>query len=129
MSDRERWIVYPLLFLALGAALRDKLAKKSVTEHLVCKQLTVVDENDLPVAQIVGLPSEEGGASTARLLVRGQVVADQVVASSAPKQPAPAAGTFTLDQLFRLLQQAGVRVTPGPAPKPAEPPGLGEPTP
>lgn len=25
MSDRERWIVYPLLFLALGAALRDKV--------------------------------------------------------------------------------------------------------
>ena len=26
MSERERWIVYPLLFFALGAALRDKLA-------------------------------------------------------------------------------------------------------
>ncbi len=25
MSTRERWIVYPLLFLALGVALRDKL--------------------------------------------------------------------------------------------------------
>jgi hypothetical protein len=25
MSTRERWIVYPLLFLALGAALRDKV--------------------------------------------------------------------------------------------------------
>ena len=24
MSTRERWIVYPLLFLALGTALRDK---------------------------------------------------------------------------------------------------------
>jgi len=28
MSTRERWIVYPLLFLALGAALRDKLIGK-----------------------------------------------------------------------------------------------------
>ena len=26
MTERERWIVYPLLFLALGAALRDKLS-------------------------------------------------------------------------------------------------------
>ena len=25
MTERERWIVYPLLFLALGALLRDKL--------------------------------------------------------------------------------------------------------
>jgi len=27
MSDRERWIVYPLLFLALGVALRDKFTR------------------------------------------------------------------------------------------------------
>ena len=27
MSDRERWIVYPLIFLALGVALRDKLTR------------------------------------------------------------------------------------------------------
>ena len=27
MSDRERWIVYPLLFLALGVALRDKVTR------------------------------------------------------------------------------------------------------
>lgn len=27
MSDRERWIVYPLLFLALGVSLRDKLTQ------------------------------------------------------------------------------------------------------
>src|SRR4051812_8581888 len=26
MSDRERWIVYPLLFLSLGASLRSKVA-------------------------------------------------------------------------------------------------------
>jgi hypothetical protein len=27
MSDRERWIVYPLIFLALGVALRDKITR------------------------------------------------------------------------------------------------------
>jgi hypothetical protein len=27
MSDRERWIVYPLIFLALGVVLRDKLTR------------------------------------------------------------------------------------------------------
>jgi hypothetical protein len=31
MTERERWIVYPLLFLALGAALRDKLVDRTTT--------------------------------------------------------------------------------------------------
>ena len=29
MSERERWIIYPLLFLAISAALKDKLVKPS----------------------------------------------------------------------------------------------------
>ena len=32
MTERERWIVYPLLFLALGAALRDKLSEHTKTQ-------------------------------------------------------------------------------------------------
>ena len=43
MNDRERWIVYPLLFLALGAALRDKLAKQTSAKQIVCEQLYLVD--------------------------------------------------------------------------------------
>lgn len=43
MSDRERWIVYPLLFLALGSALRDKLFKVTSTKQLRCEQLVLVD--------------------------------------------------------------------------------------
>lgn len=31
MTTRERWIVYPLLFLALGVALRDKMLPPSAT--------------------------------------------------------------------------------------------------
>ncbi len=53
MSTRERWIVYPLLFLALGAALRDKFvppsslragkveAQQMEIEKLRCGQLEV----------------------------------------------------------------------------------------
>ena len=44
MTERERWIVYPLLFLALGAALRDKLFDSTTTKSIVCQELTVVDE-------------------------------------------------------------------------------------
>src|SRR6185312_11083483 len=44
MTERERWIVYPLLFLALGAALRDKLIDRTTTKSIVCQELSIVDE-------------------------------------------------------------------------------------
>jgi hypothetical protein len=44
MSERERWIVYPLLFLALGAALRDKLVDRTTTKSIVCQDLTILDD-------------------------------------------------------------------------------------
>ena len=47
MTERERWVVYPLLFLALGAALRDKLIDRTITKSIVCQELNVVDEEPL----------------------------------------------------------------------------------
>ena len=35
MSERERWVVYPLLFLALGVALRDKMLKRVDTDSMI----------------------------------------------------------------------------------------------
>jgi hypothetical protein len=49
MSDRERWIVYPLLFLAIGMSLREKIPP---TKRVVTKKFVVVDDNDLPVVEI-----------------------------------------------------------------------------
>ena len=49
MSQRERWMVYPLLFLALGVSLRDKLIPPQVRALSVesisvrCAQLEVRD--------------------------------------------------------------------------------------
>jgi hypothetical protein len=48
MSERERWIVYPLLFLALGAALRDKFTRQVMTDRLhaaqiSCEHLEIID--------------------------------------------------------------------------------------
>jgi hypothetical protein len=45
MSERERWVVYPLLFLALGASLRDKLIDRTTSRVIVCQELQVVDED------------------------------------------------------------------------------------
>jgi hypothetical protein len=45
MNERERWVVYPLLFLALGAALRDKLIDQTISKRIVCQELTIVDDD------------------------------------------------------------------------------------
>jgi len=50
MTERERWIVYPLLFLALGASLRDKLFDLTSSKRIVCEQL-IVASNDRPGRQ------------------------------------------------------------------------------
>jgi hypothetical protein len=44
MTERERWVVYPLLFLALGAALRDKLVDRTIAKSIYCQELAIVDE-------------------------------------------------------------------------------------
>ena len=50
MSERERWVVYPLLFLALGVALRDKLLHRIELLHhvesreIVCRDLRIVGD-------------------------------------------------------------------------------------
>ena len=46
MSERERWIVYPLLFFALGAALRDKLFQHVESKEILCESLKIVDRED-----------------------------------------------------------------------------------
>ncbi|NOY41807.1 MAG: hypothetical protein GXP26_08230 [Planctomycetes bacterium] len=46
MSERERWIVYPLLFFALGAAIRDKLLQRIETKEIYCESLRIVDQQD-----------------------------------------------------------------------------------
>ncbi|MBI3838602.1 MAG: hypothetical protein HY288_11805 [Planctomycetia bacterium] len=45
MSNRERWTVYPLLFLTLGIVLKDKLTKFVTTDVVVCKTLVVTDRD------------------------------------------------------------------------------------
>jgi hypothetical protein len=47
MTERERWVVYPLLFLALGAALRDKFIDRTTAKSIKCQELLVVDEQPL----------------------------------------------------------------------------------
>jgi hypothetical protein len=41
MNERERWIVYPLVFFALGAALRDKFMQHVSSKEIECQRLVV----------------------------------------------------------------------------------------
>jgi hypothetical protein len=89
MSERERWIVYPLLFLALGAALRDKLADSTTTKRIVCQELTVIDENpggrhQPQLLARIGRnePATAGTPATGFLFVNGPIEAEVVSAKN-----------------------------------------------
>jgi hypothetical protein len=61
MTDRERWIVYPLLFLALGASLRDKLVDRTTKKIIACQELLILDEQPpggepVLLARLGGIP-------------------------------------------------------------------------
>jgi hypothetical protein len=65
MSERERWIIYPLLFFALGAALRDKFTHEVRTDQViagrvVCEELLVTDSEkpDRVVAKLTSNPPQ-----------------------------------------------------------------------
>jgi hypothetical protein len=69
MSERERWIVYPLLLLGLGASLKDKLVAPSVVkaEMIECNQIQCRQQlvtNQLTADQV----------TVAKSLSAGQVV-------------------------------------------------------
>lgn len=88
MTERERWVVYPLLFLALGAALRDKLVDRTTTKSIVCQELNVVDEETTGrqsprvLARIGRTNSKSGGEAAGVLLINGGVeIVDRDLAS------------------------------------------------
>ncbi|MEN6449826.1 MAG: hypothetical protein ABFC96_04970 [Thermoguttaceae bacterium] len=53
MAARERWIVYPLLFLALGAILRERFVgvRTLSAESLECQALVIRGPNGRPVVE------------------------------------------------------------------------------
>ncbi len=64
MSSRERWTVYPLLFLTLGIALKDKVTRMVSTDQVLCKQILVTDRQGMP--QVIVASNSGGGVIHAR---------------------------------------------------------------
>src|SRR6478609_6663531 len=90
MTERERWIVYPLLFLALGAALRDKLIDLTTNKRIICQELMIVDEeasgpqSQRVLAKIGRDKSKTGAKSSATMFINGdlQIIDDDLSDSS-----------------------------------------------
>jgi hypothetical protein len=113
MSSRERWTVYPLLFLTLGIALKDKVTRVVNTEQITCRRLFVTDP--MGNTQVVIGATPQGGVATLEGTRRGVDV-------SIGHFPSQVSGLLITDANGRLLRGLAMpstaRVT-----VPAEPEG------
>jgi hypothetical protein len=93
MTDRERWTVYPLLFLALGITVKDKLVnlvnvKFVNAERVSCNALVVTDRGGKDRVVITSTPA--GGlvnvdkVQCSTLIVTDRGGKDRVVLASTP---------------------------------------------
>jgi hypothetical protein len=92
MTERERWIVYPLLFLALGAGLRDKLFDQTKSKVIECEKLRVLADGG-DDRHSIQLPS--GGAVVEGQLLVESIRAGTINADNYAFQGIPFVPTFT----------------------------------
>ncbi len=72
MSERERWVVYPLLFLAIGIATRSGIelqsqqqiteAKAGKFDSIRCKELQLIDDHDRVLITLQEASKQRAGA-------------------------------------------------------------------
>src|SRR5262245_53767884 len=118
MTERERWIVYPLLFLALGAALRDKLSEHTKTKTIECQELVVYGDESpghapTPLVRIGGMPRDSADSPhLGQIVVDGMIQAQVVTAAEAVQ----AANINADNYFFRQNWFAPLRAIPGVSP-------------
>jgi hypothetical protein len=125
MSDRERWVLYPLLCLALGAGLWNKLAPPVQLEasQVKCRELVIVDENEQ--RKVLLTSGSEGGA-----IVIWNATDDVMLTIG---HQGPLSGMLMVDpktndilrrsQMIQPSRQSGTPAAKPPAPaQPADPP-------
>jgi hypothetical protein len=92
MNERERWIVYPLLFFALGAALRDKFLQQVSTKEIACQRLVAEQIECAGGVLCQGMIVLDAANPNQRLVELGQL---QPVANM-PGQPSQRYGVLIL---------------------------------
>lgn len=126
MNDRERWIIYPLLFLALGAALRDKLLKQTRADQIVCSRMILVDTDGRAMAYLTGdeLSFVPGGRGNGLIQVNA-INAEGLYERNQPV--AKAVGEQLWRPFMRMFAQLStgrmpnLKVVPQPTPLPVQP--------
>ncbi|MEX2306394.1 MAG: hypothetical protein WD738_02305 [Pirellulales bacterium] len=117
MTERERWVVYPLLFLALGAALRDKLFDRTTTKSIVCQELTIVDEQPLGREPILlarigrGQRTAAGAPPGGYLLLNGQL--EVVDGDPLGSRPVPVIAKIGRAEQARNVPSSGYMIVNG----------------
>ena len=108
MSDRERWIVYPLIFLTLGIALRDKITRTLDEMELIAGDSVQLD---LKYGQMRGedpsllLDFAQGQLSAETIRCRQLVVEEQVTTKRVIAQQSVAREVLVMgpDETVRVL--------------------------
>ncbi len=135
MSERERWIVYPLLFLALGASLRDKLFDMTMSRRIVCQELIIAEDNrtgeePLPLVKIGAARTTADRRPVGSVYIDGQldvngpINANGYALHGIPFGPALRAVLSPAD-LLRALQRSAAAMQSPPASQGAQPPADG----
>jgi hypothetical protein len=146
MTERERWIVYPLLFLALGAALRDKLSEKTISKVILCQELLVTGEGGAGREGEVLVHMGAVGRTSADSPLVGQITVNGFIQATEMHADAVLAakvnadnyffrqlpfGQLLLGDILRVLQHqaasaaasaAGSNTSPAPPPRQPTPP-------
>lgn len=135
MNDRERWIVYPLLFLALGASLRDKLLKQSINEQikcselycdeLICRQVQVIDEQGRVRTAIIGGAMQSD--SLQATVIDAKRFQTDGKAIGAPSKSTIGFPMQQLPQVIEMLKRAGVVGGTAAQPPATAPPATAQP--
>jgi len=75
MSIQERWVVYPLLFMAIALGLRDKVIEpeSKFVPELRCHELTITNQKDQPIFR-AGSTLEDRGSLV--IFYSGDVIGD-----------------------------------------------------
>lgn len=90
MTSRERWTVYPLLLLAIGLGMLDKIAPSSVTEFdtVRCRRLAVISHDRSKLITLGGTADDAGLVTLYRQVPISQAGPDIVLVGGRKTQSA-----------------------------------------